>query len=485
MSKDVIIAGAIAVGCIALIAVAFIAPKSKPSESEVAKTETTTTLTDPNGFGPLPTTSTGLGLDPNAGLTPGPVANSFPNNLPTSGTSAFTAPQFPNTTTGVPMAIDPVAPLPLVEPPAAPKIAETKTHTVAKDELLGDIALKYLGSAKAWKKILEANPGVDPKNLKVGQKLVIPASADKQADPTVAITGGERSYTVKAGDTLYIIAKKELGSASRWKELEKLNGVSSNDLRIGKVIKLPAAAVAGTDSTGTAPAGGKVHVVAKGETLADISAKYLKSSKHWKKLVEANPGISPENLKIGQKITIPESATGAGEATASASETTEYTVKTGDTLGTIALHTLGSKNRWKEIQEANPGLDSRHLRAGQKVKIPGKKTDAAPAPAPVDLPLPSPAPFNSNSSSNSSLNTSTSNFGGPATASGPTAFPTDPNFNSPYSGSGFGQPAQPLNQAPQPFGQTGTPGTNPAQGLPSADPFPAAPPATGGPQPLR
>ena len=33
MSKDVIIAGAIAVGCIALIAVAFIAPKSKPSET--------------------------------------------------------------------------------------------------------------------------------------------------------------------------------------------------------------------------------------------------------------------------------------------------------------------------------------------------------------------------------------------------------------------------------------------------------------------
>jgi nucleoid-associated protein YgaU len=502
MSKDVIIAGAIAVGCIALIAVAFIAPKSKPSETEVAKTETTT-VTDQTGFGPLPTTTTGIGLEPNSALPPGPVANNFSNNLPGSGTSAFIAPPFPNTSTGIPLANLPPTPVaPPVETPAAPKVAETKTHIVAKDELLGDIALKYLGSSKAWKKIVEANPGLDPKNLKVGQKLVIPAVPDKPADTPVATTGGERTYTVKAGDTLYLIAKKELGSASRWKELEKLNGISSNDLRIGKVIKLPAAAgtATPTDANGTAtPAatGGKVHIVAKGETLADISAKYLKSSKNWKKLVEANPGISPENLKIGQKIIIPETGTAteapAGtapgttpEASPTAGEVTEYTVKAGDTLGTIALHALGSKHRWKEIQEANPGLDSKHLRAGQKIKLPGKKSDGAtqaPSPAPTTPAAktpatPTPTPFGGNNSSN---------LGSPTPNPAPTAFPTDPNFNSPYSGSGFGQPGQSLNQAPQPFGQTGTPGTAPvpAPGLPNTDPFPSVPPATGGPQPLR
>ncbi len=500
MSKDVIIAGAIAVGCIALIAVAFIAPKSKPSETEVASTQTTT-VTDPNGFGPLPTTSTGPGLDPNGGLTPGPVATNFPNNLPGSGTNAFAVPPFPNSTTSAPLTIQPpTAPLPPVEPLATSKTSETKTHVVAKDELLGDIALKYLGSSKAWKKIVEANPGLDPKNLKVGQKLVIPAVADKPADTTVATTGGERTYTVKAGDTLYLIAKKELGSASRWKELEKLNGISSNDLRIGKVIKLPAAAgtSAPTDASGASTStanGGKVHIVAKGETLADISAKYLKSSKNWKKLVEANPGISPENLKIGQKIIIPETGAvtdttpGTAPGTApEASPTTgdaEYTVKAGDTLGTIALHTLGSKHRWKEIQEVNPGLDSKHLRAGQKIKLPGKKADSstqAPSPAPTPAAktpvAPTPTPFGGNN---------TSNLGSPTPNPAPTAFPTDPNFNSPYSGSGFGQPGQSLNQAPQPFGQTGTPSTAPvpAPGLPSGDQFPSVPPATGGPQPLR
>jgi nucleoid-associated protein YgaU len=48
-------------------------------------------------------------------------------------------------------------------------------HTVAKGETPSSISRKYYGSDKYWRQILAANKGTTEKNLKVGQKLTIPA----------------------------------------------------------------------------------------------------------------------------------------------------------------------------------------------------------------------------------------------------------------------------------------------------------------------
>ena len=501
MSKDVIIAGAIAVGCIALIAVAFIAPKSKsPSDTEPTKTETTTapladngSLNGPStGFDPaIPGGNPAFGLPPvnGNGLPPlnppgGPVTGgpSFSQTPPGPGAAPFS---------NVPPANPPQfgqLPGPAAQPvePATPSTTESKTHTVASGEFLGDIAMKYYGSAKAWKKIQDANPGLDPKNLKVGQKLVIPAADTKPAAAAGAVTAGagERTYTIKSGDTLYVIAKRELGSASRWKEIEKLNNVSTSELKVGQVIKLPASSAAtGTTPGGTptpdnstAPAGTKTHIVAKSETLGDISKQYYGTTRNWKKIEAANPGVSSDNLKVGQKLIIPEvagSSVTPDPVAAPATTTGEYTVKTGDTPSTIALAELGSKTRAKDIIDANPGIDPKHLRIGQKLKIPGKKADAAPAPAPQPpaspfgtQPAPAPTPFGA-PRSGATPAPAPAPLGAPgAVPPAPAPFPgADNGFNSPYNGNGFGQPAQPFGQTGPSFGQTGT------STLPSSDPF--------------
>ena len=481
MSKDVIIAGAIAVGCIALIAVAFIAPKSKSQEPEAPKTEITPLVTDS-------TSLNGLGTDPlasgtNLGGLP-PLDGQSTTSLPPLGSpSATVLPPISGTGTVTPH-LDTFgqAPLPMPAPvtiDAPAPVSESKTHTVATGELLGDIALKYYGSSKSWKKIQEANPGVDPKNLKVGQKLVIPAVAAKpgsDAGPTVQAGPGERTYTVKKGDSLYSIAKKELGSAANWKEIQKLNGdVSSSDLKIGQTLKLPGIASTVDSAAPLSGATGKTHTVAKGETLGDISAKYFKTAKNWKKIQEANPGISPENLKVGQKLVIPDTETASGSsatADTAAPASGEYVVKAGDTLSIIAQKELGSKNKWKELQEANPGIDPRNLRTGQKLKIPGKAA-AAPTPAPAPAPVPSfgaPNSFGGPTSGGplapstglsgpgafdpAPITSPTGNLNAPAAPFGATA---DPGFTSPYGNGAFGQPAQP-------FSQTGTaPAPGPSQ----------------------
>lgn len=49
----------------------------------------------------------------------------------------------------------------------------------------------------------------------------------------------EKQYTVAKGDTLWAIAKKELGDGSRYTEIAKQNSISNpNELAVGQVIKL-------------------------------------------------------------------------------------------------------------------------------------------------------------------------------------------------------------------------------------------------------
>lgn len=51
-----------------------------------------------------------------------------------------------------------------------------------------------------------------------------------------------KTYTLKNGDSLWIIAQKQLGNGSRWKEIQSLNQITDADLKrlpVGKVLKLP------------------------------------------------------------------------------------------------------------------------------------------------------------------------------------------------------------------------------------------------------
>ncbi len=49
-----------------------------------------------------------------------------------------------------------------------------------------------------------------------------------------------RFYRLKAGDTFWGIAKRELGNPQRWREIKSLNpDVNPNALRIGQTIRIP------------------------------------------------------------------------------------------------------------------------------------------------------------------------------------------------------------------------------------------------------
>lgn len=70
-------------------------------------------------------------------------------------------------------AVQPVqTPAPVQSEPAP--VAAPRTHTIAAGDTLWSLAVKYYGDGKQSKKILEANPGLEPTRMSIGKKITIP-----------------------------------------------------------------------------------------------------------------------------------------------------------------------------------------------------------------------------------------------------------------------------------------------------------------------
>lgn len=75
------------------------------------------------------------------------------------------------------------------------------------------------------------------------QTVAIQQIVDKQATATVKeqrpAKTPAKSYTVKSGDTLWAIAKRELNDGSKFNDIAKLNNISNpNSIKPGQVLKL-------------------------------------------------------------------------------------------------------------------------------------------------------------------------------------------------------------------------------------------------------
>ncbi|MCX5377224.1 LysM peptidoglycan-binding domain-containing protein [Streptomyces sp. NBC_00091] len=122
--------------------------------------------------------------------------------------------------------------------PAAPK---------APSEMGG----KYTDAASATKAAAErmaaaARPKSPPAAGHMPPAAPSPTSAAHKAvpvPPKPAPTAKKRTYTVKPGDSLSAIARRELGNEGRWRELYAMNrgvvGANPDLIRPGMVLTLP------------------------------------------------------------------------------------------------------------------------------------------------------------------------------------------------------------------------------------------------------
>jgi LysM repeat protein len=147
--------------------------------------------------------------------------------------------------------------------PPAPAPAAGSEYVVVKGDIPATIAKKFGVTTKA---LLDANPGLQPTKLKIGQKLQIPATAasgagiTSSATPSIAptdATGATQTYTVKSGDNLTKVAGQFHVSV---KALRSANSLKTDMLKVGQKLKIPAKAapaapVAPPDTTTAAPPG--------------------------------------------------------------------------------------------------------------------------------------------------------------------------------------------------------------------------------------
>mgnify|MGYP003631180992 CR=1 FL=1 len=139
-------------------------------------------------------------------------------------------------------------------PKAGPK------YKVQPGDSLERIASRQLGDWKRWEEIAQLNGVTNPNMIRVDQVLDLPAGAQAQPGEQPRSTprarfvsndvSGTRTYTVKSGDALSVIASRECGTKNRMGEILALNpGLKADKIYVGQKLKLPAGGAAVAQAT--------------------------------------------------------------------------------------------------------------------------------------------------------------------------------------------------------------------------------------------
>lgn len=102
-------------------------------------------------------------------------------------------------------------------------------------------------------------------------------------------------YTVVPGDTLWGIAERFLGSGYKYNEIVVANGLTSDVIYPGQVLKIPSQNIPSTQYT-----------VKSGDTLWGIAQKFLGSGSKYGLIMSAN-GLTSDLIYPGQVLNIPNS----------------------------------------------------------------------------------------------------------------------------------------------------------------------------------
>jgi LysM repeat protein len=260
------------------------------------------------------------------------------------------------------------------------------SYTVQQGDTLTQIAKKFnttVSNLKQWN-------GLKSDQINVNQTLSISKPASEEVKSTVKTS----TYTVVPGDTLMKIANKyEISLA----ELMSWNQLKSSLIRPGQTLKVSesgssdrdpvAASSTSTASTQQEQKNTSHYTIKSGDTLSIIAAQFGTTVSQLKALNNLSSDLiyAGSTLKVsGEPVKQSETK---GPSTANAS-TTEYVIKSGDTLGAIASQFDTSVQTIKSLN----GLSSDLIFTGQKLKVSGTVTSSSPSveeksvqpPAPVE-----------------------------------------------------------------------------------------------------
>jgi nucleoid-associated protein YgaU len=162
------------------------------------------------------------------------------------------------------------------------------SYTIVSGDNIYKIAAKIFGDGKYSKNIVAANPGLDPKKIQAGKVIHIPEIAGKPVLLKLPAFAGKSDKAIAAAPKT---------------DSAKIPLPTSSTAKFEKTTPATASDCAGADCAGKA----ETHKVQPGETLGKIARQYYGSAgpKAVARIVDANKGLDPAKLKVGQEIAIP------------------------------------------------------------------------------------------------------------------------------------------------------------------------------------
>ena len=158
--------------------------------------------------------------------------------------------------------------------------AGTKQAVTAFQSRMGLVADGIVGPA-TWNALYRTYQGI-------GQNVPAP-NPTPDPNPVPGTGGSSFAYTVKSGDTLWLLANRFGTSVDA---IKRLNGLTSDVLQIGQILQIP------TEQ----PAGYFNYTVKSGDTLWLLANRFGTTVDAIKRL----NGLSSDNLQIGQVLRIPD-----------------------------------------------------------------------------------------------------------------------------------------------------------------------------------
>jgi len=232
--------------------------------------------------------------------------------------------------------------------PAVPGPPSTSyvEYTVVSGDSLWSIAQRFGTTVD----VIMALNNLTSTNLTVGQILRVPSSSSGG-------NGGYIQYTVRPGDTLWAIAQ-QFGTTVD--AIMALNNLTSTSLTVGQVLKIPTSG--GSGGSQPTPPTYTEYTVVSGDSLWSIAQRFGTTVD----AIMSLNGLTSTNLTIGQVLRIPSSGSSGGGGQPSQPGYTEYTVRSGDSLWSIAQRYGTTVDA---IMSLN-GLTSTNLSVGQVLRIP-------------------------------------------------------------------------------------------------------------------
>lgn len=207
-------------------------------------------------------------------------------------------------------------------------------------------------------------------------------------EPIPSVGEGEQQgelYTVRSGDSLWVIANRNKVSLSA---LLKANDLTENSvIQPGQKLRIPAGGSSPSTSrtASTPPEGTETYTVRSGDSLSVIAQRHNTTVSRLKDL----NNMSSDVIRVDQKLIVPAGGANAPArnnasrpAAAPSGDGIRHSVKAGETPGGIASQYGVTID---ELMRANNISDPRRMQIGQELIIPGtgsrEKAEEEKAPA--------------------------------------------------------------------------------------------------------